>query len=36
MLNYGDVFAYALAKEREIPLLFKGKDFSETDIKAAY
>lgn len=32
ILNYGDTFAYALAKDRDIPLLFKGKDFSKTDV----
>jgi ribonuclease VapC len=32
-LNYGDVFSYALAKTRDIPLLFKGEDFSKTDIR---
>lgn len=32
-LNYGDVFSYALAKVRDIPLLFKGADFSHTDIR---
>ncbi len=31
-LNFGDCFAYALAKERNEPLLFKGDDFSHTDI----
>jgi len=31
-LNFGDVFAYALAKVRRVPLLFKGNDFSKTDI----
>ncbi|WP_158044759.1 type II toxin-antitoxin system VapC family toxin [Skermanella pratensis] len=31
-LNYGDCFAYALAKTRNAPLLFKGNDFSKTDI----
>lgn len=31
-LNYGDLFSYALAKSRNLPLLFKGDDFSETDI----
>jgi ribonuclease VapC len=31
-LNYGDCFAYALAKTRELPLLFQGDDFSRTDI----
>lgn len=32
-LNYGDCFAYALAKTTDKPLLFKGSDFSQTDIK---
>ena len=31
-LNYGDCFAYALAKLTGKPLLFKGNDFSQTDI----
>jgi len=34
-LNVGDVFSYALAKVRNLPLLFKGGDFAETDIEAA-
>ncbi len=34
-LNFGDVFSYALAKVRNLPLLFKGADFAETDIEAA-
>ena len=34
-LNYGDCFSYALAKARELPLLFKGRDFPATDISAA-
>ena len=34
-LNFGDCFAYALAREREEPLLFKGRDFAQTDVKAA-
>jgi ribonuclease VapC len=34
-LNYGDCFAYALAATRQEPLLFKGRDFSQTDIPAA-
>jgi len=34
-LNFGDCFAYALAKETGEPLLFKGDDFSRTDITAA-
>ena len=35
-LNFGDVFSYALAKVRGLPLLFKGQDFSETDIANAH
>ena len=34
-LNLGDCFAYALAKSRNQPLLFKGDDFARTDVKAA-
>ena len=34
-LNCGDCASYALAKSRRIPLLFKGADFSRTDITAA-
>jgi ribonuclease VapC len=34
-LNFGDVFSYALAKVRGMPLLFKGDDFSQTDIANA-
>ena len=34
-LNLGDCFAYALAKERNLPLLYKGDDFSRTDIEPA-
>ncbi|WEX74638.1 type II toxin-antitoxin system VapC family toxin [Sinorhizobium numidicum] len=34
-LNYGDCFSYALAKTRNEPLLFKGDDFSRTDMQAA-
>lgn len=34
-LNFGDCFAYALASHTREPLLFKGNDFSETDIPAA-
>lgn len=33
-LNYGDCFAYALAKARRLPLLFQGSDFPQTDIEA--
>jgi ribonuclease VapC len=31
-LNFGDCFAYALAKSTREPLLFKGNDFGHTDI----
>jgi ribonuclease VapC len=34
-LNFGDCFSYALAKATGEPLLFKGHDFSQTDIQAA-
>lgn len=34
-LNYGDCFAYALAKEHDCPLLYVGNDFARTDIIAA-
>lgn len=34
-LNFGDCFSYALAYETAEPLLFKGNDFSHTDIVAA-
>ena len=33
-LNYGDCFSYALAKANGLPLLFKGEDFSKTDLLA--
>ena len=34
-LNYGDCMAYAIAKARNEPLLFKGNDFRATDIVPA-
>jgi ribonuclease VapC len=34
-LNFGDCFSYALAKTKGEPLLFKGQDFSRTDVKSA-
>lgn len=34
-LNYGDCFAYALAKTRNEPLLYKGNDFSRTNLVPA-
>jgi ribonuclease VapC len=33
-LNFGDCFAYALAKDKGEALLFKGEDFRHTDIEA--
>ncbi len=35
-LNFGDCFTYALAKEWREPILFKGDDFSHTDIGLIY
>lgn len=34
-LNFGDCFAYALAKSENLPLLCVGNDFAETDIALA-
>ena len=34
-LNFGDCFAYALAKELDCPLVYIGNDFSKTDVAAA-
>ena len=34
-LNFGDCFAYALAKATGEPLLFEGEDFAQTDVEAA-
>ena len=34
-LNFGDTFSYALAKIKNVPLLFKGDDFSRTDVQSA-
>ncbi len=34
-LNFGDCFSYALAKTRNLPLLFKGDEFIHTDIRPA-
>jgi ribonuclease VapC len=33
-LNFGDCFAYALAKVTGEPLLFKGEDFGRTDLRS--
>jgi len=32
----GDCFSYALAKQLDLPLLFKGEDFGQTDIVSAF
>ena len=34
-LNFGDCFAYALARDKDEPLLFKGTDFASTDVGSA-
>ena len=34
-LNLGDCFSYGLAKALDAPLLFKGEDFQDTDVKVA-
>ncbi|HET7716322.1 MAG TPA: type II toxin-antitoxin system VapC family toxin [Bauldia sp.] len=34
-LNFGDCFAYALAKDKAEPLLFKGGGFAHTDVRRA-
>lgn len=34
-LNFGDCFAYALARESGEPLLYKGDDFAQTDVVSA-
>lgn len=35
-LNFGDCLSYALAKSRNLPLLYKGNDFARTDLVPAY
>lgn len=34
-LNFGDCMSYAVAKARDLPLLYKGDDFRRTDLRAA-
>jgi ribonuclease VapC len=34
-LNFGDCFAYEVAKEHDCPLLYVGTDFTRTDVKRA-
>ena len=36
VLNFGDLFAYALARHLDAPVLFKGDDFSLTDLRPAF
>ena len=31
-LNFGDCFSYAIARRRNLPLLYKGDDFARTDL----
>lgn len=33
-LNFGDCFAYAVARMSDLPLLYKGDDFSQTDVRS--
>ena len=35
-LNFGDCMSYAVARVHGVPLLFKGEDFSQTDIEPAW
>ena len=35
-LNFGDCFAYEVAKEHSCPLLYVGDDFSKTDVERAF
>lgn len=35
-LNFGDCLSYAVARSRNLPLLFKGDDFARTDLVPAY
>jgi len=34
-LNYGDCMSYALARFLDVPILFKGNDFTQTDLVSA-
>ena len=34
-LNFGDCFSYALARDKRVPLLWKGDDFGHTDLRPA-
>jgi len=35
VLNFGDCLSYGVAVDRGVPLLFKGEDFSKTDVEQA-
>jgi len=35
-LNFGDLFSYATAKTRGLPLLYKGNDFAQTDLEPVW
>jgi|AACY02.16.fsa_nt_gi Uncharacterized protein conserved in bacteria len=35
VLNFGDCLVYALAKDLNAPLMFKGNDFGLTDLRVA-
>ena len=35
VLNFGDLFAYALARHLDAPLLFNGDQFAQTDVRPA-
>lgn len=35
-LNFGDLFAYALARRLDLPLLYKGQGFARTDVRSAW
>ncbi|HMR33669.1 MAG TPA: type II toxin-antitoxin system VapC family toxin, partial [Geminicoccus sp.] len=36
VLDFGDLFAYALARHLDAPLLYKGDDFGRTDLRPAF
>ncbi|MGH3586347.1 MAG: type II toxin-antitoxin system VapC family toxin [Pseudonocardia sp.] len=35
-LNFGDCFSYAVARLAGVPLLFKGDDFSQSDVASVF
>lgn len=34
VLNYGDLCSYALTTSRDLPLLYKGNDFAQMDVRS--